>query len=177
MASAKLARILGKDASSINASSPLSEGRPAVDAVFLSQLVSPAVPDKLGFLFGVYTKSLQGGGEYGDYLKKQSVSYAALFIMNPRQFSGASAPSTAQTFLDLMKADGSSPLTFPSGFFPALIAELRSMSLTGYASGTCLQSLLVGHRESVVPLLIKEVIKLNLVDPFHGHFAVLQVPP
>lgn len=185
MASAKLAQILGKDAASIDATQPLSVGRANVDAVLMAKLVAPATTDKLGFLFQVHTKAAQAGGdEYADYLKKQSVVFATLVLLQPGQFSGAAAPSAGwgpQTVLDILKGDGTSRLSFPSGFLPALLQTLRRMSLPGYVgadgNGTCLLSLLVAHQESVVPLLIKEVTKLNLVEPFHGQFAALQVLP
>ena len=185
MAAAKLAQILGKDAASIDATAPLSQGRPNVDAVLMARLVAPATTDKLGFLFQVYTKAAQAGGdEYADYLKKQAVAFAALVLIQPGQFSGTAAPSPgwgAQTVLDILKGDGTSRLSFPAGFLPALIVTLRKMSLPGYVgadgNGTCLLSLLVAHQESVVPLLLKEVSTLNLVEPFHGQFAALQVLP
>ncbi|KAJ1477544.1 hypothetical protein T484DRAFT_1820912 [Baffinella frigidus] len=185
MASAKLAQILGKDAASIDATQPLSVGRANVDAVLMAKLVAPATTDKLGFLFQVHTKAAQAGGdEYADYLKKQSVVFATLVLLQPGQFSGAAAPSAGwgpQTVLDILKGDGTSRLSFPSGFLPALLQTLRRMSLPGYVgadgNGTCLLSLLVAHQESVVPLLIKEVTKLNLVEPFHGQFAALQNGP
>jgi hypothetical protein len=182
MAAAKLAAILGKDAAGIDATAPLAQGRPSVDAVLLGKLVASTTSDKLGFLLQVYTKaSTAGSDEYAEYLKKQAVAYAALLLLQPGQFSGAIAPSPgwgAQTVLGILKNDGSSRHSFPAGFLSALVSAMRIMSLPGYVgpdgTGTCLQSLLVSHQESVVPLLINDVTKLSLIDPFHGQFAALQ---
>lgn len=169
----KLSHILdSKEAVSIPQTKPCASQRHAVDAAFLSRLMSPATSDAIAYLLQTFSRAAKAGDdEYAKYVKKQAVAYAALAFLQPGSFSQSAsavpASYASQTLLDIIKADGSSNLQMPSGFLAALVAHMAEMELPGYPTpGGALLVLFASHPESVLPLLMKETLKTNIVERF-----------
>mmetsp|Transcript_44964 Transcript_44964/g.91773 ORF Transcript_44964/g.91773 Transcript_44964/m.91773 type:complete len:968 (-) Transcript_44964:349-3252(-) len=173
MAEKRLAHILdSKEAASIDANVADSSQQSAVDGVLLSRVFTSE--DSFAYLLQTFQRASKAGNEY---VKRQAVTYAALVLLQPSGFSQSataiSASYAPQRMLDLLKADGSARMELPSGFFPALMTRMSELDMPGYPPSGAQSVLFASHQDSVVPLLMKEVLKSNIVEPFFPYYTAL----
>uniref|UniRef100_A0A6U2CMW7 RING-type E3 ubiquitin transferase n=1 Tax=Hemiselmis andersenii TaxID=464988 RepID=A0A6U2CMW7_HEMAN len=168
-----IGRMLKTSGADIPTDGPVAAQRSRIDECLVSAL-GTVTSDPFAYLVETYGRALKEGGEYGEYVQKLSVSFAALVLLQPAQFyvTPPKQGEAAKRLVDILRDDGTNSISLPRGFLPALMDKMQALKLPGFAERGPVDTFFLAPNGSVVAALMGDLQKLSLADMYQPLFNV-----